>query len=101
MPCRSQLTVEEMERMAQVLRLLAHAQRLRLIEQLESGPAPVHDLVKALDLPQATVSQHLNQMRRVGLVGAERRHKEVWYRIADPRALTILDCIRKKKGGAR
>lgn len=101
MSCETRLSVEDMERMAQVLRLLAHAQRLRLVERLERGAAPVHDLVEALDLPQATVSQHLNLMRRVGLVGAERRGKEVWYRIADPRSLTILDCMRKKKGGRR
>ncbi len=101
MRCGVSLSVEELERMAQILRLLAHAQRLRLVEALERGPAPVHALVETLGLPQATVSQHLNHMRRVGLVDAERRNREVWYRIADPRSLTILNCIRKKKGAAR
>ena len=48
-------------------------------------------------LPQATVSQHLNQLRRAGLVQAARRGKEMWYRIDDPSALTILDCIRRKQ----
>lgn len=91
------LSIEELERMAQVLRLLAHPHRLKIVELLERKPAPVHSLVTALDLPQGTVSQHLNQMRRLGLVTAERRSKEVWYKIADPRALTILGCIRKKR----
>ena len=35
-------------------------------------------------------------MRRIGLVEASRRGKEVWYAIANPRALTILNCIRKE-----
>jgi DNA-binding transcriptional ArsR family regulator len=95
------LSIEDLERMAQVLKLLAHPHRLKLVELLERKPEAVHSLVARLYLPQGTVSQHLNQMRRAGLVSAERRGKEVWYRIADPRALTILDCIRKKKGGAR
>jgi len=47
-------------------------------------------------LPQAALSQHLSQMRRAGLLAARRRGQEVWYAIADPHALTILNCIRSK-----
>lgn len=96
-----ELSIEELGRMADVLRLLAHPHRLKIIETLESGAAPVHQIVETLGVPQATASQHLNQMRRLGLVEAERRGKEVWYRIADERTITILSCIRKKRGGKR
>ncbi len=93
------LPTELLERMADVLRLLAHPDRLRVIELLEScGSAPVFKIVESLRLPQAATSQHLNQMKRIGLIRGERRGKEVWYSIADPRALTILGCIRKKHG---
>ena len=92
------LSAEILGRMAQVLRLLAHPDRLRIIEILEAGAAPVHGVVDGLGLPQAATSQHLNQMRRIGLVTAERRGKEVWYAIADPRSLSILNCIRGKGG---
>ena len=85
--------------MSMVLKLLAHPQRLRLIEILHrETEAPVHDLVSELQAPQSVVSQHLNQMRRLGLVEAARRGKEVWYRIGDPRSLTILNCIQGKGG---
>jgi len=47
--------------------------------------------------PQAALSQHLSQMRRAGLLTARRRGQEVWYAIADPHALTILNCIRAKR----
>ncbi len=86
-----------LERMADVLRVMAHAQRLRLVELLENREAPVHELTAALGVPQATVSQHLNRMRAVGLMASERRGKEVWYRIANPDALTILGCMRKRR----
>lgn len=86
-----------LERMADVLRVLAHAQRLKLVALLEQqGEAPVHELTLALEMPQATVSQHLNRMRAVGLITCERRGKEVWYRIANPDVLTILGCMRKR-----
>lgn len=83
--------------MAGALKVLAHGQRLKMVEILQrEGEVPVHVVIERLGLPQATVSQHLNQMRRAGLVKTSRRGKEVWYSIADPSALTILDCIRRK-----
>ena len=93
------LSPQLLERMAQTLKLLAHAHRLRIVEILDQqGSAPVFEIMQQLCLPQAVTSQHLNAMRRIGLLASERRGKEVWYSIADPRALTILDCIRKKQG---
>jgi len=91
---QGKLKVESLERAAETLKLLAHPQRLRLIEILErETEVPVHILVEETEFPQAVVSQHLNQMRRSGLLTAERRGKEMWYSICDPRALSILNCI--------
>lgn len=90
------LSPELLRRVSEVLRLLAHPQRLRIVEILEHhGEAPVHDIVRELGLPQGATSQHLNLMKRVALVESERRGREVWYRVADRRALAILACIRK------
>ncbi len=95
------LPVELLERSAQVLRLLAHPQRLRIIALLrQARRAPVHAVMAGTGLPQAAASQHLNQMKRVGLLRSERRGKEVWYAVADERSLRILDCI-QCHGGAR
>ena len=92
-----ELPMPLLERMADVLKVLAHPHRLRVIEVLESASeAPVHEIVMALGLSQAATSHHLNRMRRAGLISAQRRGKEIWYRIADPDSLTILGCIRKK-----
>ncbi len=91
------ISIEMLNRMAQVLRLLAHPHRLKIVEILDStGGAPVHEIVRQLTLPQAATSQHLNQMRRIGLVDSDRKGREVWYRIGDPRSISILNCIRAK-----
>jgi DNA-binding transcriptional ArsR family regulator len=50
---------------------------------------------------QGALSQHLNHMKRAGLVQAERRGKEVWYSIADRRAITVLHCMCCKHPVAR
>lgn len=92
-----ELSIEVLSRMAEVLKLLAHAYRLKIVEFLSSrGDTPVHEMVEVLGFPQAVISHHLGKLRQAGLIAAERRGREVWYRIADPSALTILDCIRKK-----
>jgi DNA-binding transcriptional ArsR family regulator len=98
-PC-ADLPIEMLERMAAIIRLLAHPHRLKAVEFLERNPegAPVHAIREHVELPHAATSQHLNQMKRVGLVRSYRKGREVWYAINDPRALTILNCIRKQGG---
>ena len=96
--CSQDLSVEELGRMAQVLKLLAHPHRLKIIDLLESGgDAPVHRLMDRLNLPQAATSNHLKKMRRVGLVECRRQGKEIWYSLGDPRSLAILNCMRARK----
>lgn len=92
--CGGLPTPAELERIAQSLKLLAHPQRLRIIGHLErGGTAPVYAIMADLALPQGALSQHLNHMKRAGLVQAERRGKEVWYSIADRRAVQVLHCV--------
>lgn len=97
-----QLPAEFVARMAEGLRVLAHAQRLRVVEFLDRrGAAPVHRILTAVGGAQGALSQHLIKMRQAGLIASERRGKEVWYAIANPDALTILNCMRKRyKRGA-
>jgi DNA-binding transcriptional ArsR family regulator len=93
-----ELTIAHLERVARMLRLLAHSHRLKIVEALDVGGAqPVFELMGKIGLPQAATSQHLNLMRRAGLVEAERRGREIWYDIADRRCLGVLNCIREKR----
>ncbi|MBN1556912.1 MAG: winged helix-turn-helix transcriptional regulator [Lentisphaerae bacterium] len=92
------LPAEWLDKMAHALGVLAHPLRLRIIEILEAcTEAPVHEITARLGVPQAAASHHLNKMKTAGLIRSERRQKEMWYRIADPDSLTILNCIRKKR----
>ena len=98
-PRRGNIPEALLAEMAEALKVLAHPKRLRIVELLEQGTAvPVHALVDRLALPQAAVSHHLNKMRRAALIAAERRGKEIWYRVANPHALTLLNCMRGKAG---
>ena len=91
------LPVAYLEKMADALRIMGHVYRLRIVERLDLlGPAPGHRLLAELGGAQGALSQHLNKLRLAGVIRAERRGKEVWYGLANPDALTILNCMRKR-----
>ena len=95
----ARIPAAKLEQVAATLRLLAHPMRLRVVEALDAlGEAPVHALTARVGMAPAALSQHLNQMKRAGLVRSARRGREVWYSVADPRALTVLACIRGRGG---
>ncbi|MCT7378363.1 ArsR/SmtB family transcription factor [Chelativorans salis] len=82
------------EQFAAVAKALGNPQRLELIEHLAQGPRSVEILARKLGLPIANVSQHLQNLRRAGLVAAERDGKFVRYRLADESVLSAFTAIR-------
>lgn len=86
---------QALEMAAAALRVLAHPQRLRIVETIEKRPRSVGEIAAVVGLPQAACSQHLSNMRAHGLLSASREGREVHYAVSDPRAIAVLDCIRK------
>lgn len=85
---------ESVSQAAEMLRTLAHPDRLRVVDVLNTvGEMPVSDITAYLGITQSATSQHLNHMRRTGLLKAERRGKEIWYSVADNRPIALLNCI--------
>jgi DNA-binding transcriptional ArsR family regulator len=63
------------------LKALADPIRLRLLSILLAGDgACTCDLAPTVGLTEATVSHHLGQLRKAGLVAGERRGMNVYYR---------------------
>jgi rhodanese-related sulfurtransferase/DNA-binding transcriptional ArsR family regulator len=79
---------------AGVAKSLAHAHRLELLEQLAQGERSVEVLADRTGLSIANASQHLQQMRRAGLVTNRRDGKFVYYRLADDTVLDLLAALR-------
>jgi ArsR family transcriptional regulator len=79
---------------ALVAKSLAHAHRLELLEQLAQGERSVEVLANRVGLSIANASQHLQQMRRAGLVINRRDGKFIHYRLADDAVLGLLASLR-------
>jgi ArsR family transcriptional regulator len=80
---------------AAVAKSLAHVHRLELLEQLGQGERSVEVLAERTGLSIANASQHLQQMRRVGIVAARREGKFVFYALGDDAVLALMSALRR------
>jgi ArsR family transcriptional regulator len=67
-----------------LLQAVAEPTRLRIINCLAAAPLVVSDLQTVLDLPQPTVSRHLQVLRRAGIVRDTPIARFVLYRLRRP-----------------
>jgi ArsR family transcriptional regulator len=80
---------------AAVAKAAAHPHRLELLEQLAQGERSVEVLADRTRVAVANASQHLQHLRRAGLVAARRDGKFVFYRLADDAVLGLLTSLRR------
>ena len=79
---------------AAVAKALAHEHRLELLEFIAQGEPSVETLAARCGLSVANTSQHLQHLRRAGLVTARRENKFVLYRLSNDSVLTAMAGIR-------
>lgn len=92
---RSNSRQQLLDTLAQVARGLGNGNRLELLECLAQAEAPVEALAQATSLSVANTSQHLQQLRRAGLVTARREGRHMFYRLTDERIVTLLGLLRQ------
>ena len=80
---------------AAVAKTLGHAHRLELLEQVAQGERSVEILAQRTGLSVANASQHLQHLRRAGLVAAKRDGKFVYYRLADDAVLDLVAALHR------
>ena len=83
------------ERNSKIYKLLANAKRLEILNLLADGQMTVTELVKAMDIRKANVSQHLAILRYLRLVTVKRVGKNAFYTLTDPRILELRDVLDK------
>lgn len=80
-------------RAAALMRLLAHEKRLMVLCQLCEGELPVSELQMRVGLSQSALSQHLALLREHGAVETRRERQMIFYRIADPAVLRVIETL--------
>jgi ArsR family transcriptional regulator, virulence genes transcriptional regulator len=81
---------------AQLLKLLGNEKRLLILCFLAvRGEMTVGELVGVVKLSQSALSQHLARLREDGLVVFRRTSQTLHYRVADKRALRVLQVLKE------
>lgn len=97
MPSR-QLVAKEL---AEIFKVIAHPDRIRLIEEMQQGEKDVNTLAESLTLPGPRVSQHLGLMRAHRIVEERRDGRHHRYRLTRPEiAEWIVDGLAFVEGRA-
>lgn len=82
------------ELLAKYFRAYADPTRLRIIELIAERERSVGELATLTGQSQPKISNHLACLRWCGFVTARREHRRVFYAIADPRVIDLLELAR-------
>lgn len=76
-----------------LMKVLANPDRMLLLCQLCEGERNVGELQELLGIQQPTLSQQLAVLREEQLVETRRDGKNIYYRIASPQAMAVLEVL--------
>jgi len=88
---KTEIFTEEQNALAVMLKAIAHPARLAILQQIISANACIcSDLVDELGLAQATISQHLKELKNAGLIQGTIEGVSICYCI-EPKAWAKLE----------
>jgi len=82
-----------LDREAEILKVLGHPVRLKIVAGLMSQSCNVKKIWECLELPQATVSQHLALLKNKGIIDGKRDGVEVFYQVTSTEARKIVQFL--------
>ncbi len=83
------------EKRAEIIKAMANAARLVIVEELSRNEKTVGALTELVDLDISTVSRHLLILRHAGIVSCRKNGNQVLYRLRTPCVLNFFDCVEK------
>jgi DNA-binding transcriptional ArsR family regulator len=90
------LTVDQLDKAANMLRAIAHPMRIAILNYLEDGnKKTVTEIHEKLGIEQSTASHHLGILRDKGVLISVREGKNSYYSIRHNKLITLIECINK------
>ncbi len=85
-----------LDREAEILKVLGHPVRLKIVAGLMSQSCNVKKIWECLELPQATVSQHLALLKNKGIIEGNRDGVEVFYQVTSVESRKIVEALMER-----
>lgn len=90
---KTEIFTEEQNQLSTLLKAIAHPARIAILQQIISANACIcGDLVAELGLAQATISQHLKELKNAGIIQGTIDGVKVCYCI-DPKTWALLESL--------
>ncbi len=81
---------------AELLKAVAHPERLRILEELTKGVKCVSDIEEFLEVKQSNISQHLSLLRRLGVIDYYIDGRLRCYFLKDPIISELIEVLKKE-----
>lgn len=86
--------VEKLERIAYILKTVAHPIRLGIVHLLEIHPKlSVSEICESLDTEQSLTSHHLQNMKLKGILSVKREGRHMFYSLKEKDVSLIIECL--------
>ena len=79
---------------AEMCKVFSNSTRLEILNLLRDKELSVSELIEKTKLSQANISQHLSIMKSKGIVTSNRKGKNFYYRLTNPKIIKAFDIIR-------
>lgn len=90
------LDSEKLEKVAFILKAIAHPLRISIISLLVSNQKLcVNDICELLSSEQSLTSHHLSNMKLSGILGSVREGKNIYYFLKMREVVTVITCMNK------
>ena len=90
--------ISSLDQLASLMQAIGHPARLQILLAIGDGEACVCHLEAAFGWRQAYLSQNLAALREAGLVTDRRESRFIFYRLADPRLISVLGTLAEMQG---
>ncbi len=90
MPSSFSIDFSQVDYVAQQLKVLSNPDRLKILCVLKDGEIHVQQIETLTNIQQPTLSQQLTLLRRAKLVTTRREGKQIFYSIAEPKVLLLM-----------
>lgn len=76
-----------------IIKAMAHPVRLMIIDELSRGDKCVCELITLFNIDQSTLSRHLSQLKRTGIITEKKDGVRVIHHLATPCIMQIFGCV--------
>src|SRR3990167_5073795 len=80
---------------AEMCKVFSNSTRLEILNLLRDKELSVTELIEKTKLSQANISQHLSIMKSKGIVTSNRKGKNIYYKLTNPKIVKAFDIIRE------